>query len=183
MTHKLYLGLGSNQGHRLELLLRAMQLIEERIGPVQERSALYETPPWGFKSVHPFLNAVVGVRTDLMPDQILFQTQRIECELGRTTKSVDGRYSDRPIDIDLLFFDSLVLEADYLLPGASAPSHLSLPHPLLHLRAFVLCPLADVAPHFVHPILGRTVSELLQSLPESEVAACRSLPPYIYNKV
>ncbi|MBQ1972743.1 MAG: 2-amino-4-hydroxy-6-hydroxymethyldihydropteridine diphosphokinase [Paraprevotella sp.] len=183
MTHKLYLGLGSNQGHRLELLLRAIQLIEERIGPVQERSALYETPPWGFDSPHPFLNAVVGVHTELTPEQILFHTQCIERELGRTTKSVDGHYSDRPIDIDLLFFDSLVLEADYLLPGASAPSHLSLPHPLLHLRTFVLCPLADVAPHFVHPILGRTVSELLQSLPESEVAACRSLPPYIYNKV
>lgn len=162
--HTVYMGLGSNEGDRERLMRRAMELLQERIGTVVCQSALYETEPWGFVSPHPFLNAAVEVRTALSPAEVLAATQQIECELGRRRKSTAGGYADRPMDIDLLLFDDCVLEADYTLPGEAGPVHLSLPHPLMHERAFVLQPLADIAPEAVHPVLHRSVRSLLQDL-------------------
>ena len=149
----LYLGLGSNLGDRERLLHRAVKILVERIGGLKSLSAFYETEPWGFCSDHPFLNAVAVLCTEKTPEEILRITQAAERELGRRSKSVGGTYADRPIDIDLLLYGDAVVEED-----------LSLPHPLMHERCFVMEPLAEVAPDVVHPILKKTFRELLASL-------------------
>lgn len=150
----LYVGLGSNQGERGWLMSRALDLLEERIGRIIGRSAFYETEPWGFTSEYPFLNAVAALETGLKPFDVLRITQQIEIELGRKQKSRDGGYADRTMDIDLLFYDDLCLDSPMLV----------LPHPLMHLRDFVLRPMVDLAPDFRHPVLQRTMSDLLQEL-------------------
>lgn len=130
----LYLSLGSNLGDRERLLRCAIALIGERIGTVQRVSSFIETEPWGFRSEHPFLNAACKVLTKLSPMQCLEATQQIERELGRQTKSRDGIYHDRPIDIDLLLYGNLHL---------STPE-LTLPHPLMLERDFVMIPLREI---------------------------------------
>ncbi len=162
----LYLGLGSNLGDREALLRRAVEILVERIGPQEALSAFYVTEPWGFSSVHPFLNAVLVLCTERTPEEVLRITRQVERGLGRVQKSTDGGYADRPIDIDLLLYGDLSCEADF--DWAEGRVHLSLPHPLLHVRRFVLEPLAEVAPAVVHPVLKRTFRELLESLPVSE---------------
>lgn len=161
----LYLGLGSNLGDREKLLHQAIGMLTERIGGLERLSAFYETKPWGFCSPHPFLNAVGVWRTAKSPEELLRATQAVERELGRRRKSVEGQYADRPIDIDLLLYGGRVIEADYGSPEAgSGTVHLSLPHPLMHLRRFVMEPLAEVAPDVVHPVLKRTCREILQEI-------------------
>ena len=130
----LFLSLGSNIGDREQLLQRAIALIGERIGEVQRVSSFIETEPWGFQSEHPFLNAACMVQTTLSPEQCLEATQQIERELGRTEKSRDGIYHDRPIDIDLLLYGDLKL---------STPT-LTLPHPHMQERDFVMIPLREI---------------------------------------
>lgn len=131
---ELYLSLGSNLGDREQMLHRAIELIGERIGTVQRVSSFIETEPWGFQSEHPFLNAACMVLTTLSPEQCLKETQKIERELGRTKKSKNGIYHDRPIDIDLLLYDDLKL---------STPK-LTLPHPHMYERDFVMIPLREI---------------------------------------
>lgn len=162
--HTVYLGLGSNEGDRERLMQQAVEALQARVGAVTRRSALYETAPWGFVSPNPFLNAAVEVRTALASAEVLAVTRQIERELGRRRKSTAGGYADRPMDIDLLLYDDLVMEADCPLPDEDEPAHLSLPHPLMHERAFVLQPLAEIAPEAVHPVLRRSVRSLLQDL-------------------
>ena len=132
----LYLSLGSNLGDREDMLRRAIALIGERVGKVQRVSSFIETEPWGFQSEHPFLNAACLVLTTLSPLECLDATQQIERELGRRTKSSGGIYHDRPIDIDLLMYDDLQL---------STP-RLTLPHPHMHERDFVMIPLREILP-------------------------------------
>ena len=151
---KLYLSLGSNEGDREMLLRSAIDAIGRLIGPVDGISPLVETEPWGFESPHPFVNAALSVETSLPAMDVLERTQSIERQLGRQRKSIAGRYEDRPIDIDLLLYDDLVLTSE----------RLTLPHPLLSERLFVLEPLAEIAPQILHPTLGKTIQTLRDEL-------------------
>lgn len=132
--HNLYLSLGTNLGNRKGNIREAILKIEEQVGAVVRQSALYETKPWGFSSPNDFINACVKVSTSLAPRQVLEATQRIEQELGRTLKSVNGEYHDRIIDIDILLYDDLhINEPD-----------LHIPHPLMEQRDFVMVPLKEI---------------------------------------
>lgn len=105
------------------------------------------------------------LRTGKTPEEVLHITQAVERELGRCSKSTGRVYADRPIDIDLLLYGDVVMEADFDVPGEEGRKvHLSLPHPLMHERSFVMEPLAEVAPKVVHPVLKRTFRELLAAL-------------------
>ncbi len=147
-----YLQLGTNLGDRLDLLAKATQAIARRCGEVSARSPIYETAAWGVTEQPDFLNQVLAVRTDLPPRVLLDQVLAIEREMGRERTQ---RWGSRLIDIDILYYDDLVVNTPAL----------SLPHPWLHRRRFVLVPLVDLAPDFVHPILGKTNVELLAALP------------------
>lgn len=154
-----YIGLGTNLGDKEQNLRDAVRRIEEQIGKVLSLSAFYVTAPWGFASENSFLNAAACVETQLSPLEVLQETQTIERELGRTKKSVNGAYSDRLIDIDLLLYDDLVL---YVTSADGA--ELNLPHPLMAKRDFVMRPLAEIAPALRHPVLKRTMKEILDEL-------------------
>lgn len=151
---KLYLALGSNQGDRKALLDAARAACDASLGRVTGCSDYIETAPWGFSSPHPFLNAVLELETELSPIDILERTQEIERQLGRLTKSSTAGYQDRPIDLDLLLYDDLILETP----------RLTLPHPLMHLRDFVLEPLQQLAPTLQHPVLGLSIAQLYSRL-------------------
>ena len=146
----LYLSLGSNQGDRMANLKSAVALIEERVGHITASSEIIETEPWGFESTGLYLNMAVAVDTSLPAEEVLDITQQIERSLGRREKSNDGTYADRPIDIDLLIYDTLIIHTD----------RLTLPHPLMSKRRFVLEPLAQIAPDLMHPTLHKTISQL-----------------------
>lgn len=156
-TIDLYLSLGSNLGDRKALLNEALKEIEQEIGMVFAQSSFYETEPWGFNSDHFFLNIVVGVRTRLEPSEILEKSKEIEKRMGREPV-VKGTYEDRPIDIDLLFYGKEIMHDTSLI----------LPHPRLHLRRFVLDPLNEIAPDFMHPELNKTIRELRNELLSEE---------------
>lgn len=151
---RLYVGLGSNLGDRRQNILRAAAMIESQIGRRVSLSGFFETAPWGFASANSFLNAAMSVDTPLAPFQVLDLTQRIERSLGRTHKSAAGGYADRTIDIDILLYGGLTMATD----------RLTIPHPLMHRRLFVLEPLAQIAPEALHPLLGKTVLRMLAEL-------------------
>lgn len=147
-----YLGLGTNLGDKEANLRTAIYKLQERIGKQVSLSSFYETAPWGFESDHSFLNAAIGLETSLSPIEILHITQEIEKELGRTKKSVNGSYSDRLIDIDILLYDTLMLQTP----------ELTIPHPLMTERDFVMKPLIEIAGNVIHPTREKTLSELYQ---------------------
>lgn len=134
MEHKVYLALGTNLGDKERNILKAYDSIEERIGQIVRRSAFYRSAPWGFESDNDFVNTVICCTTSLTPHQILDYTQEIEREMGRTIKSSDGIYHDRIIDIDILIYDDVSI---------NEPS-LTIPHPLMKERPFVMIPLKEV---------------------------------------
>jgi 2-amino-4-hydroxy-6-hydroxymethyldihydropteridine diphosphokinase len=133
LTHQLYLSLGSNLGNKKKNLEDALSLIGDLVGHVCRVSSFIETEPWGFDSKNTFLNAACLVETALTPEQCLNITQEIERKLGRKAKSVDS-YEDRPIDIDLLSYDNLNINTP----------ELTLPHPRMHEREFVMIPLKEI---------------------------------------
>lgn len=141
--HQVYLALGSNLGDRRANIERAVTLIGERMGTVARRSSLMETEPWGFESIHRFLNAVILCETRLAPRQLLQAAKEIERELGRKeaprpalSSSAGTRYADRPIDIDILLYDNLTVDEP----------DLQIPHPLMRQRDFVMKPLSEILP-------------------------------------
>ena len=132
--YHVYLSLGTNLGNRKRNIREAIEKIEEQIGVVKRQSTLYETKPWGYSSPNDFINACVLVFTPMAPRQVLEAAQKIEREMGRTLKSVDGEYHDRIIDIDILMIDDLVIdEPDFKVP-----------HPLMEERDFVMKPLKEI---------------------------------------
>lgn len=134
--HQVYLGLGTNLGDKEANLKAAVEEIGKRVGEVTSLSAFHVSEPWGFTSEHTFLNAVCCVLTDFRPMEVLRLTQDIERSLGRLKKSVNGHYSDRLIDIDILLYDDLRI----------ATPELTIPHPLMGQRDFVMIPLREIAP-------------------------------------
>ena len=145
-----YLALGTNIGNKRRNMITAAALLAERVGDVLALSGFYETEPWGFQSENTFLNAALQLDTSLSPLELLKATQEIEIEMGRTQKS-NGAYHDRIIDIDILLYDNLVLQTP----------ELTLPHPLMHGRLFVMEPLAEIAPNVIHPVFKKPVISLL----------------------
>ncbi len=134
MQHTLFLGLGSNLGDKQQNIAMAVEKIEELIGHVECQSALHITEPWGFQSDNMFVNAAVKCVTILSPHEVLEKTKDIERQMGRTTKSVDGTYKDRIIDIDILLYDDMEINDPDLV----------IPHPLMHQRDFVMKPLNEI---------------------------------------
>jgi 2-amino-4-hydroxy-6-hydroxymethyldihydropteridine diphosphokinase len=153
--HTVYLALGANLGDRRANLAAALGSLPPA-ADLDRCSPIYETQPWGFKHQPAFLNMVARVLTRLSPQALLDHLKAVEIRLGRRPAR---RWGPRLIDMDILFYDDLVLKT----------SRLVIPHPRLQVRAFVLVPLADLAPSLVHPVLGRTVSELLAAVDVSGV--------------
>ena len=152
MTKRVFLGLGTNLGNKIENLTRAIEALSLALGTCKAQSSFLETEPWGFESDNGFLNCVVAFDTELTSTELLDTTERIERELGRTVKSTGGNYHDRLIDIDILLYGNTVIESE----------RLTIPHPLMHLRDFVLAPLAEIAPDAIHPTLDKSIKELLE---------------------
>ena len=149
-----YLGLGTNIGNRKENLTRAIEALSLVLGHYTALSSFIETAPWGFNSDNAFLNCTVAFDTELSPFQLLDTTENIERELGRTSKSNGGVYHDRVIDIDILLYGSETVSTE----------RLTIPHPLMHMRDFVLEPLAQIAPHTIHPTTGKSIEQLKAAL-------------------
>lgn len=150
----LYLSLGTNLGDRRSNLEAALTLIGQKIGKVEAVSSILETEPWGFDSPNRFLNLAAKVKTELNPLDVLKTTQKIEKSMGRTSKTGARGYQDRIIDIDLLMYDEVVMESP----------ELTIPHRLMHKRRFVLEPLAEISPELVHPVIHKTISQLLNEI-------------------
>lgn len=145
-----YLGLGSNIGNRKDNCLMAISLLEENGLKITKRSAMHETEPWGVRDQPGFINMVVETKTDIVPRELLALIKKIEYDMGRRPAK---KWGPRVIDIDILLYDDLIMRED----------DLSIPHPLMHERAFVLKPLSEVAPERMHPVLRKTVRQLLDN--------------------
>ena len=154
LINRAYLSLGSNLGNKAENIKLAVELLSERAGDVLKVSSNYETEPDGFVSENSFVNIALSLDTPLEALELLEVCEQIEKELGRKTKSVNLNYSDRVIDIDILYFNNMQLVTD----------RLTLPHPRMHKRAFVLEPLVEIAPKLRHPILGMSTKAMLENL-------------------
>lgn len=143
--------LGANRDDPHATFARATTLIEDRIGPILASSRDHWTEPWGFQDSRLFLNRAILVETTMPPEQVMEKLLAIEQELGRMRLAGGHDYVSRPIDVDILFVEERVIAG----PG------LSVPHPRVHQRVFALSPAADIVPGLVHPLLHRTVLELL----------------------
>ena len=148
--HHVFLGVGGNIGNKQQNLEKVRVYIEKQIGGIAAVSSVYETPPWGFLADDDFWNQVLHVTTDLEPDDLLTEVQSIEQHFGR--KRDAGYYMSREMDIDVLYYDDKTISSDNLI----------VPHPHIARRLFVLVPLVEIAPGFMHPVLKMTNRQLLE---------------------
>ena len=141
-------------GNREEILEVAIKEIDKRIGKISKSSSKYETEPWGFTSPNKFINMAIEVETQLSPTLVSEIAHSIEDDLGRIrNKDIEG-YEDRVIDIDILMIDNII----------SNDKGLTLPHPKMHLREFVILPLCEIAPKTLHPLLQKTIEEIKNNI-------------------
>ena len=144
---KIYLSIGSNKGNRSVLINKAIDEIEKKVGIIISRSSIYQSKSWGFDS-NDFYNLCLLIDTDITPKSLLINLKKIEKSIGR--EDTDGSYSDRFIDIDILFYDNIITDLE----------DLKIPHPKIEIRKFVLVPMLEIADDYVHPILNKTIKEL-----------------------
>lgn len=144
---KVYLSIGSNKGNRSILINKAIDEIEKKVGIIISRSSIYQSKSWGFDS-NDFYNLCLLIDTDIEPKSLLINLKKIEKSMGR--EDIDGSYSDRFIDIDILFYDNIITDSE----------DLKIPHPKIEIRKFVLVPMLEIADDYVHPILNKKIKEL-----------------------
>lgn len=144
---KVYFSIGSNKGNRSQLINEAIDKIDISIGRVELKSSIYETQSWGFKSNN-FYNVCLLIESSLSVESIFNKILKIEKDMGRLKSG--NKYSDRCIDIDILFVEEIIVNNKNLI----------IPHPRLHLRKFVLTPMLDIAPDLIHPILNKSIKQL-----------------------
>lgn len=147
---KIVLAFGSNLGDREEYILAAYRLLEEELGVLIKKSSFIETPAWGFESDNSFINSVAEFETKKTPYEALEICNIIEKELGRERNPLHKGYQNRTIDIDILFYEDIVLDT----------ATLKIPHPLIQERDFVLTPLKEILPNLLHPILKKTIKDI-----------------------
>ena len=159
---KIYLSIGSNKGNRYSQIKEALKLIREDLGEIISISKIYETKSWGFES-EKFLNLCIAIKYELSPDKLLFSINSIEEKIGRKRDS--KKVNAREIDIDIIFYSNKIVNQEELI----------IPHPRLELRNFVLVPLSEIASDFVHPILLKSVKELLECSNDDNIPIKTSL--------
>ena len=159
---KIYLSIGSNKGNRYSQIKEALKLIREDLGEIISISKIYETKSWGFES-EKFLNLCIAIISELSPDKLLFSINSIEEKIGRKRDS--KKVNAREIDIDIIFYSNKTVNQKELI----------IPHPRLELRNFVLVPLSEIASDFVHPILLKSVKELLECSNDDDIPIKTSL--------
>lgn len=152
--HDVFIGLGSNSGDREAFLKFAVSLISSEVGAILKASHCYETAAWGMEDQPAFLNQVLFVKTPLKPDKLLFQLLQIEKKAGRIR---EVHWGPRTLDLDILLFDDLILDNQDLV----------IPHPQLANRNFVLVPLHEIAPEWIHPVSRKSMVELLRECEDS----------------
>jgi 2-amino-4-hydroxy-6-hydroxymethyldihydropteridine diphosphokinase len=163
MTHILYLSLGSNLGDRLDNLRTAITSLPPKVHP-RIQSSVYETEPWGYSDQPAFLNQIIKADTALDPFDLLTFIKETEVILGRQETF---RFGPRLIDLDILFYDDLVMDTPKL----------TIPHPRIAERAFVLIPLAEIAPDLYHPVLGKTIQQLKTDVDTSSIELFKTVKP------
>lgn len=155
--HKIYLSLGSNMGNRFEHLQNAVNFLFEEVGSIVKISSIYETPAMGFEG-DPFLNCAIWLQTEMKPSKVLKTILKIEKKMGRK-RNASKTYASRPIDIDIIFIDGLVLNSEKL----------TVPHPEVEKRKFVLQPLAELNSHLIHPVSNKNIIKLLAETEDKSV--------------
>ncbi|MFD2941490.1 2-amino-4-hydroxy-6-hydroxymethyldihydropteridine diphosphokinase [Flavobacterium notoginsengisoli] len=159
LQHQVVLSIGSNQGSRLENIQNCIDLIHQNVGTVIQVSKLYETPAWGFES-DAFYNCALLLHTNSSAQKILNQVLKVEKELGRIRSNQTG-YQSRIIDVDLIAFDDEIINSEKL----------QVPHPLMQNRNFVLLPMQDLKLNWKHPVLHKTIPELIAVTPDESVCS------------
>jgi len=150
-----YIQLGSNIGKRKSFIAKSMEQIEKNIGEIIAESSVFETIPWRNENQNNFLNSVIKIETQFDAFNVLQKSQEIENNLGRVRKE---KWGERTIDIDILFYNNEIINTEELI----------IPHPLIHKRKFVLTPLSEIAPNYIHPILQKNISDLLLGCKDSQ---------------
>ena len=153
-----FLSLGSNKDDRVSVIQQAVNFLSaDNSIEIAAASSFYETEPWGKKNQNWFVNAVIAVRTELSPIELLRFCQDIEAKIGRK-RELEEHWGERPIDIDILFYDDLIFSNEIL----------TIPHKYVHKRAFALVPMLEIQENYIHPVFTKTISQLHEELEDTE---------------